>query len=132
MPVPDTTPLRFTVAAGMNDTWNAVGQILVRTPGVAYDGRAQMLGLTAIRYRGEPLLLLTRALPLSDTITALTTEVRVATPDGRPMRSDGAAELMVAIEHALPAEIERVKAGLAAQQEAARKPKARQKKKPGK
>ena len=31
-PVAEPTPLRFNVEAGMNDTWNAVGQILVRTP----------------------------------------------------------------------------------------------------
>jgi hypothetical protein len=134
-PAPDTTPLRFTVAAGMNDTWNAVGQILVRTPGVTWDGRAQMMGLNAIRYRGEPLMLLTRALPISDTITTLSTEVAVATPKGTLMRSDGAAELLAVIERELPAEIVSVKAGLAAQKLAAekakqkQKPKARKKKK---
>ncbi len=122
---PDTTPLRFTVEAGMNDTWNAVGQILVRTPGVTFDGRAQMMGLNAVRYRGEVLLLLTRALPLSDTVTTRTTEVAVVAPDGVLMRSDGAAELLAAVERALPAEIERVQAGLAAQQEAAQQPKTR-------
>lgn len=122
---PDATPLRFTVEAGMNDTWNAVGQILIRTPGVVYEGRAQMLGLHAIRYRGEPLLLLTRGLPLSGTIRTLTTEVAVTAPDGSLMRSDGAAELLVVIERALPAEIERVQAGLGAKQDAARTPKAR-------
>ncbi len=122
---PDATALRFTVEAGMNDTWNAVGQILVRTPGVTVDGRAQMLGLNAIRYRGEALLLLTRALPLSDTIRTQTTEVAVTAPDGSLMRSDGATELLAVIERALPAEIERVQAGLGAQQDAARTPKAR-------
>lgn len=131
-PVPDTTPLRFIIEAGMNDTWNAVGQILVRTPGVTYDGRAQMMGLNAVHYRGESLLLLTRALPVSDTIKVPTTEVTVATPNGKLMRSDGAADLMAAIERELPAELERVKAGLAAQDKAAHTPKARKKKKPKK
>lgn len=118
-PVPDATPLRFTVDAGMNDTWNAVGQLLVRMPGVTYDGRAQMLGLNAIRFRGETLMVLTRAVPLSETVTTLTTEVVVAASDGRLMHSEGAAELMAALERALPTEIERVRAGLAAQHKAA-------------
>jgi hypothetical protein len=117
-PVPDTTPLRFNVDAGMNDTWNAVGQILVRTPGVIYDGRAQMLGLNAIRYRGEALMLLTRALPISDTIKTLTTEVTVTTAQGKAMHSEGAAELLALLARELPAEIDSVKAGLAAQKQA--------------
>lgn len=121
-PVPDAAPLRFNVEAGSNDTWNAIGQILVRTPGVGYDGRAQMLGLNAVRYRGEPLILLARALPLSDTITTPTTEVSVATPQGKPMHSDGAADLLALLARELPAEIESVKAGLAAQQKAKAKP----------
>lgn len=128
-PVSETTPLRFVIEAGMNDTWNAVGQILVRTPGVTYDGRAQMMGLNAVHYRGESLLLLTRALPVSDTIKVPTTEVTVAAPDGKLMRSDGAAELMAVIERELPAELEHVRAGLAAQDKAAHGPKARKKKK---
>jgi hypothetical protein len=128
VPPPDTTPLRFNVEAGMNDTWNAIGQILVRTPGVAYDGRAQMLGLNAIRYRGEALMLLTRALPLSDTIKTLTTEVALTTTQGKAMHSDGAAELLALLARELPAEIESVKAGLAAQEKAKEKPKARKKK----
>ena len=114
-PVVDTTPLRFNVDAGSNDTWNAVGQILVRTPGVTYDGRAQMLGLNAIRYRGEALMLLTRALPISDTVKTLTTEVTVTTTQGKAMYSDSAAELLALLARELPQEIERVKAGLAAQ-----------------
>lgn len=127
-PAPETTPLRFNVEAGMNDTWNAVGQILVRTPDVTYDGRAQMLGLNAIRYRGEALMLLTRALPLSDTIKTLTTEVTVTTTQGKAMHSDGAADLLALLARELPAEIESVKAGLAAQKKAKDKPKARKKK----
>ena len=120
-PPAEPTPLRFNIAAGMNDTWNAISQILVRTPGVSYDGRAQMLGLNAIRYRGEALMLLTRALPLSDTIKTLTTEVTVTTTRGTAMHSEGAAELLALIARDLPAEIESVKAGLAAQKLAAQK-----------
>lgn len=130
-PVAEPTPLRFNIAAGMNDTWNAVGQILVRTPGVTYEGRAQMLGLNAIRYRGEELMLLTRALPISDAIKTLTTEVTVTTTKGSAMHSEGAAELLALLARDLPAEIESVKAGLAAQEkaqaQAKAKPKARKK-----
>ena len=127
-PPAEPTPLRFNIAAGMNDTWNAVGQILVRTPGVTYDGRAQMLGLNAFRYRGESLMLLTRALPVSDTIKTLTTEVTVTTTKGTAMHSEGAAELLALIARDLPAEIEHVKAGLAAQKQATETPKAKKKK----
>jgi hypothetical protein len=123
--VPDPTPLRFNVAAGMNDTWNAVGQILVRTPGVAYEGRAQMLGLNAIRYRGEALLVLARGLPISDEVETLTTEVSVTTTKGAAMHSSGAAELLALLARELPAEIDSVKAGLAAQKANARKKKAK-------
>lgn len=50
VPVPPTsTRGAFTIEAGELDTWNAVGQIAVRTPGVTYEGRAQMLGLYAVR-----------------------------------------------------------------------------------
>jgi len=127
-PVAEPTPLRFNVEAGMNDTWNAVGQILVRTPYVTWDARAQMLGLNAIHYRGEALMLLTRALPVSDTIKTLTTEVTVTTNQGTAMHSDGAAELLALLARELPAEIESVRAGLAAQEKAKQKPKARKKK----
>ena len=127
-PVPDPTPLRFNVEAGMNDTWNAVGQILVRTPGVSYEGRAQMLGLNAIRYRGEALMLLTRGLPISNTIETLTTEVTVTTTRGTATHSESAAELLALLARELPAEIESVKAGLAAQKQAKEQPKARKKK----
>jgi hypothetical protein len=128
-PVAEPTPLRFNIAAGMNDTWNAVGQILVRTPGVTYEGRAQMLGLNAIRYRDEELMLLTRALPISETVKALTTEVTVTTTNGSAMHSEGAAELLALLARDLPAEIESVKTGLAAQEKAEASLKARKKNK---
>ena len=53
-------PANFTIAAGELDTWNAIGQLLVRMDGVTYEGRAQKLGLYAVEYRGEKFLLLTR------------------------------------------------------------------------
>ena len=46
-PAPEPVRPRFTIEAGANDTWNAVGQILVRTPGAAYDGRASCAGAGA-------------------------------------------------------------------------------------
>jgi hypothetical protein len=128
-PAPETVRPRFIVEAGENDTWNAVGQILVRTPGVEYDGRAQMLGLYSIRYRGEPLMILTRALPLSDAVTRTTTEVTVTTRTDPPADYNRAAELLASIELALPAEIESVKARFAAEKQAKDKAKARKKKK---
>ena len=127
-PAPETVRPSFTIEASDNDTWNAVGQLLVRTPGVTYDGRAQKLGLYAIRYRGEPLMILTRALPLSDAITRTTTEVTVTTPKDRPVDYRGAAELLAAIQLALPAEIESVRARFAAEQLAKEKAKPRKKK----
>jgi hypothetical protein len=129
VPVPQAARPRFTIEASKNDTWNAVGQILVRTPGVEYDGRPQMLGLYAIRYRGEPLMVLTQALPLSDAITRSTTEVTVTTPRGQSIASDGTAEVMTLLERALPAEIETVKAQFAAGKKAKEKTKARKRKK---
>ena len=60
-PLAEATPVQLTVQAGMNETWNAVGQLLVDMPGVTWEGRSQMMGLNAVRYRGESLLLLTRA-----------------------------------------------------------------------
>lgn len=127
-PAPETPRPHFTVEASRNDTWNAVGQILVRTPGVEYDGRAQMLGLYAIRYRGEPLMVLTQALPLSDAITRTTTEVTV-TPRREPsVGYDNAAALFALLERALPAELDSVRARFAAEKQAKEKAKARKKK----
>jgi hypothetical protein len=131
-PAPETPRPRFTVEASRNDTWNAVGQILVRTPGVEYDGRAQMLGLYAIRYRGEPLMVLTQALPLSDAITRTTTEVTV-TPRREPsVGYDNAAALFALLERALPAELDSVRARFAAEKQAKEKANTRKKKKSGK
>ena len=127
-PVPQTARPRFTIEASKNDTWNAVGQILVRTRGVEYDGRAQMLGLYAIRYRGEPLMVLTQALPLSEAITRTTTEVTVTPRSDPAVDYDNAAALFALLERALPAELDSVRARFAAERQAKGKPKARKKK----
>ena len=106
------TPVQLTVQAGMNETWNAVGQLLVDMRDVTWEGRSQMMGLNAVRYRGESLLVLTRAVPASATVRTLTTEVTIATPSGTRLHSAAAAELMLRLARGLPAELERVKAGL--------------------
>lgn len=108
--LPSATRGEFTIQAYMLDAWNAVGQIVVRTPGVVYLGRAQMLGLYSIRYRDRPLLILTRSLPLSDTLRTTTTLVTATSADGRPIDSDVAAELLALLQRELPLEIERVRA----------------------
>ena len=111
---PTTTRGQFNIGAGMLDTWNAVGQIVVRTDGVIYEGRAQILGLYSVRYRDQSFLILTRALPLSDTIHSLTTQVTAATTSGKPIDSNAAAELLAVLQRELPVEIERVRARQAA------------------
>ena len=115
-PLAEATPVQLTVQAGMNETWNAVGQLLVDMRDVTWEGRSQMMGLNAVRYRGESLLVLTRAVPASATIRTQTTEVTVATQSGKRLNSAAAADLMLRLARALPAEIERVKAGLAEQE----------------
>jgi hypothetical protein len=131
-PAPEPVRPHFSIEASENDTWNAVGQILVRTPGVEYDGRAQMLGLYSIRYRDEPILILTRALPLSDAVTRTTTEVTVTTRSDPPADYANAAGLFALLESALPAELDSVRARFAAEKQAKDKAKARKKKKPKK
>ena len=111
-PPAQATPVQLTVQAGMNETWNAVGQLLVDMRDVTWEGRSQMMGLNAVRYRGESLLVLTRAVPASATVRTLTTEVTIATPSGTRLHSAAAADLMLRLARGLPAELEGVKAGL--------------------
>lgn len=59
-------PGEFFITARMNDAWNAVGQILVKTDDVTYESRAQMLGIYALRYRGERFLIRTQGVPVRD------------------------------------------------------------------
>ncbi len=101
-------PSNFTLHASELDTWNAVGQLLVRMDGVTYEGRAQKLGLYAVEYRGEKFLILTKALWLSSEIKTLTTEVRVALQDGKPNSSAPAIELLGLLQARLPAELIRI------------------------
>ncbi len=115
---PTTTRGEFMIEAEKLDTWNAVGQIAVRTPGVEYQGRAQMLDLYILRYRGVEFLVLTKALPLSETIKRLTTKVTATTPAGKPINNDAVAELLARFQRELPAEIESVRARQAAEKKA--------------
>lgn len=101
-------PSNFNIVATELDTWNAVGQLLVRTEGVDYKGRAQKLGLYDVEYRGEKLLILTKALLLSSEIKVTTTEVRVALHDGKPNHSAPAIELLGLLQARLPGEILRI------------------------
>ncbi len=124
---PPATRGEFTIAAGKLDTWNAVGQIVVRTHDARYAGRSQMLDLYSVRYRDQPFLLVTRALLLSDTVKDTTTLVTARTVEGKPIDSDASAELLGLLQRELPAEIERVRATQSAQAAAraakAKKPK---------
>lgn len=112
---PTTTRGEFTIAATKLDAWNAVGQIVVLTPGVTYEGRSQMLDLYTVRYHDQPFLLVTRALPLSDTIRDTTTVVTARTLAGKPIDSDAAAELLALLQRELPAQIEKDRATQAAE-----------------
>lgn len=117
-PAPITaTRGEFLVDAVALDTWNAVGQIAVRTPGVTYEGRAQMLGLYALRYRGQSLMVLTRPLLASETSGRLTTRVTASTAAGKLVDSDAAAELLSLLQRELPAEIDSVRKRQAVEKE---------------
>ncbi len=131
---PTVTRGEFTLEADKLDTWNAVGQIVVNTPGLEYVGRSQMMDLYTVRYRGEEFLLLTKALLLSDTIKRTTTRVTATTRDGKPIDSDAAADLLGQLQQKLPAAIADVRVKQAAEAKAkeakaAKKPKAKKKKK---
>ena len=111
----DVTPhsrAEFTLEADKLDTWNAVGQILVRTPGVEYQGRSQMLDLYSLRYRGIEFLILTKALLASETNNRLTTRVAAITATGKPLENDSKAvtELLMLLQRELPMEIQSVRA----------------------
>jgi len=113
-PAPTATRGQFTIQAVPLDVWNAIGDIVVRTPQAAYDSRSRMLGLYSVHYRGEPLLVVAHAVPLSDTVQVLTTAVTAKSPAGAPIDSDAAAGLLAVLQRELPAEIERVHARQAA------------------
>jgi hypothetical protein len=94
----------FSVAESMNDTWNTVGQVLVRLDGVAYESRSQMLGIHAVRYRGERMLILTRAVVLRDAGDTMSTRVLALQPDGKPDTGPAAVELLDLLARRVPLE----------------------------
>lgn len=126
-PPPTATRGEFTIEAVPLDVWNAIGDIVVRTPQARYDSRSQMLGLYSVHYRGENLLILSHALPLSDTIHVLTTEVTARSPSGAPIDSDIAADLLAILQRELPAEVQAVRARQAAAEAAEKAEKAKAK-----
>lgn len=107
----DTEDGNFTVGVGMLDAWNAVGQILVRLDGVEYEGRAQMLGMYAVRYRGERFLILTRALVVDPKAPGMLTKVGAVMVDGKPNSSGAALELLDLLQQRMPAELALIAAG---------------------
>lgn len=109
--LPSLEDTRFTIPATNLDTWNAVGQLLVRMDGVVYEGRSQKLGLYAVRYRDAPFLVLTKARVLEDPHGPVLTEVSAVLPDGKPNVTMAAADLLDALEQRLPAELARIAAG---------------------
>ena len=94
----------FVVAETMNDTWNAVGQILVNLPGVAYEGRAQMMGLYIVRYRGEPFLIRTQALLATAAAPGVRTRVDALNSAGAPLRTMVTSELLGILAQRVPVE----------------------------
>ena len=100
----------FILQADRLDAWNAVGQLLVRAEAVDFQGRSEMLGLNAVRVRGETVLVIVRALPLSAAVREPTVRVFAAAPDGATVDSDAARRLLAQLQIALPAEIARVRA----------------------
>lgn len=101
----------FVVAAGTQDTWNAVGQVLVRLDGVTYEGRALMLGIYAVRYRGERFLIMTRGLVITPERQSLATEVRAGWLDGKPNDGAAAVDLLRKLRRELPDELARMASG---------------------
>jgi len=94
----------FTVGESMLDTWNTIGQVLVRLEGVEYLGRAQMLGLYDVNYRGEHFLLRARALPLEAAGQGLRAHVDVLAPQGGAYRSDASFVLLQQLAQRVPVE----------------------------
>ena len=126
---PTVTRGEFLIEADKNETWNAVGQIIVNTPGAEYEGRAQMLDMYTIRYRGVEFLVLTKSMLISDTIKRTTTRVTATTPEGKPIDTSASGELLDLLERNLPAAIEDVQARFKAEAEAKKKASAKSKSK---
>ena len=130
---PTTTRGEFQIEADKNETWNAVGQIIVNTPGAEYMGRSQMLDAYTIRYRGVEFLVLTKAMLLSETIRHTTTRVTATTANGKPIDTNASADMLALLQEKLPEAIKDVQRRFAEEAKAkaakAKKSKAKAKKK---
>ena len=115
-------PAEFVFADNLNDTWNTVGQILVRLPEVEYESRAQIMGLYTVRYRGETLLVRTQALVLEQPSDGVRTRVAALSMDGTPNASAKAHELLAVLEQRLPLEIEKYRTPVQLKKPAKKKP----------
>jgi hypothetical protein len=100
----------FLITADRLDTWNAVGQLVVRSSDIRLEGRSEMLDLHAVTYRGQDVLLLTRAVPLSSDVRRSTTRVTAVARNGAALDGAAAADLLTMLQRDLPAEIERIRA----------------------
>ena len=107
VPVSPVGITEFTVADNMLDTWNTIGQIIVRLDGAEYESRAQMLGIYAVRYQGERFLLRTEALVLPAAGQHTITRVLALGLDGKPNRSPAAMALLEVLQQRIPAEIDK-------------------------
>ena len=107
-PVVPATPAgisEFTVADNMLDTWNTIGQIIVRLDGAEYESRAQMLGIYAVRYQGERFLLRTEALVIPAAGQHTLTRVLALGLDGKSNRGPAAMALLEILQQRIPMEI---------------------------
>lgn len=96
----------FAVAAVMLDAWNALGQLLVNTPGLTYRSRSQMMGLYDVEYRGQRILLLTRAHVLEAGARTPSTLVQATGADGKPDTSPAAFDLLRQLQERMPDELQ--------------------------
>lgn len=80
----------------MLDTCNAVGQLRVRLEGGGCEGGAQTRGIYAVRYRGERLLIATRAPLMRRRAQSRSAQVGVALLNGKASASAAAVGLPIA------------------------------------
>ena len=95
----------FAVADNMLDTWNTISQILVHLDGVEYESRAQMLGIYALRYRGERFLIRTQAVVIQDPTAGIQTRVSALELDGKVKSSVASLQLLRLLRERVPLEI---------------------------
>jgi hypothetical protein len=94
----------FVVAESANTTWNTIGQVLLGIDDVRYEGRAQILYVYDVRYRGEAFLIRARGLPAEAASPGLRTRVDAITSSGAPLRSVATSELLGILSTRVPVE----------------------------